>query len=156
MLWLWGVVALYSPSYLDREGNVQQGFAFAIGFAFITIGFAGALTELAKFQKNEAWGYWGASCVFLVPAAVLHSIVSLRSLDSLAELVARMAVLGLAAVGGGLFLYGVAFFFWLSPETESGAQVRREPLQPQTIVSLVGAALTITATVLKIVLGLNR
>lgn len=153
MFWLWGVLAFYTPAYLGIGG---RGFAIALGTAFIAIGFAGAFTELSKLQKNEAWGYWGASLVFLVPAAVLHTVVSYQSLNSTAEIVARTSVLCLVSVGGAMFLYGIAHFFWLSPQSSTAPGTTREPIQPQTIASVVGAALTITAIALKLVLEINK
>jgi hypothetical protein len=120
-LWLFGALLLWAPSYLSVDG-VLATILYVVGFALLILSLAGALTELGKLWHSEGLNYWGVSLVFLVPAVLVILADESHRIPSTLTAAARISILGLLAVGGGMFFQGIPYFFWSqSADTQAAA-----------------------------------
>lgn len=149
---LWGGLCIWSVSYLGLMGTGEQ-VAFWIGMALIVICFVGSMLEIGRLTRSEAFGYWGASIVFLGPAALLMWIGRNASpYDGWPILAARVITLLLIAVGGAMFIQGIPHLFWKIDDSEAtdaaiGTSVSRAP-SIELLIRIVVALISLVTAIL--------
>lgn len=163
-LWLWGALFLYIPNYLGIYSGWQY-FFIILGYVFLIISFAGALTELGKLWKSEGLGYWGASLVFLIPSVALYFSIEFQRITGKMVIFAKIGAILLMVIGGPLFFHGIPYFFWkkgsktqenestTSTNTIAIKEVRKSNLKAiaNIIVALLALATAIVTLIEKIV-----
>ena len=143
-LWLWGALALITPSYVGIGAPWGWGL-YALGMVFLVISFAGALMELGKLFRSEGLSYWGVSLVFLIPAAVLYLLDHQHSVSGAMGAVVRFGAVVLAAFGGFLVILGVPYLTWAEDQPShvlaAGAESEARALAAAKTVKAAASAL---------------
>ena len=157
--WWCGVVAWSAPVYIGLDG-LSKWVLNVVGAGLIVIAFAAAVLELGNLWKNEAFTYWGLGLLALIPAGLLHALAWLVDVPSPWMGVVKGCALFLDALGGFVFLFGVAY--WGTPrrpedadeqppEEEAEVRQKRQELFWSAAVLLV----TIVTAILKAVFGIG-
>jgi hypothetical protein len=151
-MWIWGALLMYAPSYLGIVGGWEYLF-YIPGFVSLIISLAGALMEIGKLRQSEGLSYWGASLVFLLPAFALYLLVYYQRITGRLILIAKIAVLLLAAFGVPFVFLGISHFFW-SKETPKESQAHSEHSDPISKVEKAKPTLEVAANILVAMLAL--
>jgi hypothetical protein len=140
-----------APNYLDLEGPARIVCIVLAIFAGM-VAAVGSIIALEKMLAHEAFGYLGVSLVFLVPAAALFAWLSVDDPGSPWVGIAKVAILCLTAVGGGMALYGLSLFLDAAPspsKADRAPRTRRNALQTinATAIGLTGLASSVVGLV---------
>jgi hypothetical protein len=122
VLWWWGSLFLYSPTYLNITGVFSVVLTF-VGAVFLIISFSGAILEIGKFRKNDGINYLAGSALFILPAIGLHAWNELSTLPTIMVSLVKFMVLILFAFGGALMFQGIAYALWKKPPEKDDASV---------------------------------
>jgi hypothetical protein len=156
ILWFWGALFLFGPSYVGHRGGWQI-LTNVAGFGLVVVGFASALIEFARLKRSEALEYWGASAVFLLPALMMHLSIELGWISNGFWRAGRISVLCLLAIGVPLLLQGTVYLaaFSREPRESIAATADQRADDLKVWASLLIALLSVTAAALKVVIELG-
>jgi hypothetical protein len=154
ILWWWGLLFMYSPTYLNITGVVSTILTI-IGFVFLTISLAGAVVEVGKYLKNDGVNYFGGATLFMLPAIGLHAWDVSSILPSFISVSIRIVAIILMALGGSLLLQGIPYALWKKPsdvettdtlQSEQKAENRR--MNMELLANMIVAILSVTTAMI--------
>jgi len=152
LMWSGAILLFVAPGYW----NIHAPLAYVpagLGIISIIIGIVGALYEMEKVWKSEAFNYFAAAAIFLVPAVV--TVFAISRFPGIIESIGKFFVILLLIVGGSLLIYGIPYLFPDVRKDHDSAptEIREQPkkwVDPQTKISFITALLALVATIIKI------
>jgi len=121
-LWLWAILSLYAPAYLNIVRLWRIPFIVA-GWVLLLIALLGTLIELSNIWKTRGVSYWAAGSVFLIPALILYvRLMYYLPVSWLAIVLSKFFVLFLTGIGGALIFQGAPYLLW-----KAGKEQKSQP-----------------------------
>lgn len=143
----YGFIAWFLPHYLKIVGPCRI-FFYILGFLFIMLSMGIAVMELSNLWKNEGWDFIGLSLMLLIPAIVLHFVVTFFfTLIPILDQLAKFFVLVLAALGATCLFIGLDFIFG-TPAEQRKVTKKRDNFR--TIVTFTVSLLDIVLLIIQI------